>query len=49
MSLNPSIVNYQIFVLAGKKKLMIHEDAAAKNKSVQHTLQIVLHQALLTA
>jgi len=49
MSLNPSIANYQTvdFVLAVKKKLIIHEDAATKDKSVQHTLQIVLHRALL--
>jgi len=51
MSLNPSIVNYQTvdFVLAVKKKLMIHEDAATKHKPVQHTLQIVFHWAILTA
>jgi len=51
MSLNPSIANYQTvdFVLAVKKKLTIHEDAATKNRSVQHTLQIVLHWALLNS
>jgi hypothetical protein len=51
MSLNPSIVNYQTvdFCISRKRKLIIHEDSAAKNMSVQHTLQIVLHRALLNA